>query len=352
MRYRLLGNTGLRVSELCLGTMTFGVDWGWGAPREECKRIFDAFVEAGGNFVDTANMYTNATSENILGELIAAERDRIVLATKYTCSTQRGDPNAAGSQRKNLVHALEASLRRLGTDRIDLYWVHIWDFLTPVDEVMRALDDQVRAGKLLYVGVSDAPAWIVAQANTLASLRGWTPFAGIQVEYSLVERTVERELLPMAANLGVGVTAWSPLASGLLTGKYARGDDDGRLSKIPYDRRSERNIAIAQRVIEVAKELERSPAQVALNWLRQRSQAVVPILGARKLEQIRDNLACTDWELGPSHLEQLDAVSAIDLGFPANTLIRAADMVYGGTLDSIEGARTRIPFELPAPPRS
>src|SRR5262245_4943553 len=213
MRYKLLGNSGLRVSELCLGGMTLGEDWGWGASHAEAKAIFDAFTAAGGNFIDTANIYTNGTSERFLRELIAAERDHFVVATKYMGSMRRGDPNAGGSQRKNLVQSLDASLKRLGTDRIDLYWVHLWDFLTPVDEVMRALDDQVCAGKVLYVGVSDAPAWIVAQANTLASCRGWTPFVGLQVEYSLIERTVERELLPMAQSLGIGVTAWSPLGA-------------------------------------------------------------------------------------------------------------------------------------------
>ena len=220
MRYKLLGNSGLRVSELCLGTMTFGEDWGWGASKEDSRALFDAYREAGGNFIDTANFYTGGTSERFVGEFIASERDRFVVATKYTLTMRPGDPNASGNHRKNMIQSVEASLRRLGTDYIDLYWLHAWDYLTPVEEVMRGLDDLVRAGKVLYVGVSDTPAWIVSQANTLAALRGWTPFVGLQIEYSLIERTVERELLPMAEAFGLTILAWSPLGSGVLTGKY------------------------------------------------------------------------------------------------------------------------------------
>lgn len=353
MRYKLFGGSGLRVSELCLGAMTFGEEWGWGAGKDEVRRMFEAFSAAGGNFLDTANVYTNGTSETLLRDLIAADRDHFVLATKYASSTRRGDPNAGGAHRKNLVQSLDASLRRLGTDRLDLYWVHLWDFLTPVEEVMRALDDQVRAGKVLYIGVSDVPAWIVAQANTLAACRGWTPFAGLQIEYSLLERTVERELLPMARTLGVGVAAWSPLAAGVLSGKYnanARGlDEERRLDKIPWDRRSERNLAIARLVVDVAREVGRTPAQVALNWVRQRDRAVVPIIGARKLDQLRDNIACLDWQLDAAAVERLDAASAIDLGFPSTMMTQASDFVYGGTLASIDGARDRIPVEILRP---
>src|ERR1700752_4737580 len=219
MRYRLLGNSGLRVSEAALGTMTFGDDWGWGSAKDEARKVYDAFREAGGNFIDTANLYTNGTSESFIGEFMRDHRQSVVLATKYTNAAPGEDANAAGNHRKSMVQALEASLRRLKTDYIDLYWLHIWDQMTPVEEVMRAFDDLVRQGKILYAGVSDMPAWVVAQANTLANLRGWTPFVGLQVEYSLIERTPERELLPMAADLGLGVTAWSPLAGGLLTGK-------------------------------------------------------------------------------------------------------------------------------------
>src|SRR6266446_2112353 len=220
MNYRLLSNSGLRVSEAALGTMTFGEDWGWGSAKDEARRVYDAFREAGGNFIDTANFYTNGTSESFLGEFMEGHRQSLVMATKYSLANPGTDPNAAGNHRKNMVQAVEASLKRLQTDYIDLYWVHIWDQITPVEEVMRALDDLVRQGKVLYVGISDAPAWWIAQANTLATLRAWSPFVGLQVEYSLIERTVERELVPMAKALNLGVLAWSPLAMGLLTGKY------------------------------------------------------------------------------------------------------------------------------------
>src|SRR6266403_1419980 len=232
MRYRLLGNSGLRVSEAALGTMTFGEDWGWGAAKDEARKVYDAFREVGGNFIDTANVYTNGTSESFLGEFMQGHPQSVVMATKYTNAAPGTDPNAAGNHRKSMVQAVEASLKRLQTDYIDLYWVHIWDQITPVEEVMRGLDDLVRAGKVLYVGISDAPAWWTAQANTLAQLRGWSPFIGLQIEYSLTERTVERELVPMAKALNIGVTAWSPLAGGVLTAKYHGHvpSEPGRLS--------------------------------------------------------------------------------------------------------------------------
>src|SRR6266404_629819 len=220
MRYRLLGNSGLRVSEAALGTMTFGDEWGWGSPKDEARKVYDAFREAGGNFIDTANFYTNGTSESFLGEFMKDHRQSVVLATKYTMSAPGTDPNAAGNQRKNMMQSVEASLKRLQTDYVDLYWVHMWDQITPVEEVMRGLDDLVRVGKVLYTGISDAPAWWIAQSNTLAHLRGWSPFIGLQIEYNLIERTVERELVPMAKALNLGLTAWSPLARGMLTGKY------------------------------------------------------------------------------------------------------------------------------------
>src|SRR5882757_2843559 len=238
MNYQLLGRSGLRVSDLCLGTMTFGDDWGWGAAKDQARKIYDTYREAGGNFIDTANIYTGGTSEKLVGEFIAGHREEVVVATKYTNAVsgftgQPGtDANAGGNQRKNMVQAVESSLKRLGTHYIDLYWLHIWDQMTPIEEVMRAFDDLVRQGKILYAGVSDMPAWVVAHANTLANLRGWTPFVGLQVEYSLIERTTERELLSMAAGLGLGVTAWSPLAHGVLTGKQleAGGAKDSRQS--------------------------------------------------------------------------------------------------------------------------
>src|SRR5260221_3590901 len=222
MKYRLLGKSGLRVSEASLGTMPFGDEGGWGSPKAEAQKVYETYREAGGNFIDTANFYTGGTSEKFVGEFIKDHRDSVVLATKYSNAAPGNDPNAAGNHRKSMMQALDASLKRLQTDYIDLYWVHIWDGITPGEEVMRGLDDIVRQGKVLYVGISDAPGWWVAQANTLAELRGWTEFIGLQIEYSLMERTVERELVPMARALNLGVLAWSPLARGVLTGKYHR----------------------------------------------------------------------------------------------------------------------------------
>jgi aryl-alcohol dehydrogenase-like predicted oxidoreductase len=346
MNYRLLGHSGLRVSELCLGTMTFGTEWGWGAPREESRRVFELFAEAGGQFLDTANCYTDGTSERILADFLAADRGHFVLGTKYTLSTRRDDPNACGNHRKNMAAALEASLQRLRTDYVDLYWVHAWDFLTPEAEVMRALDDLVRAGKVLYVGVSDAPAWVVARANTLAEWRGWSPFVGLQIQYSLMERTPERELLPMARSLGLGVTAWRALGAGILTGKYNRGAEPGP-SRLPAGdpRLAERNLAVAAAVQAVALELGRTPAQVALAWLRQQPGVIIPILGARTAEQLRDNLACLDVVLAPEHLRALGAVSRVDLGFPHDFLGSDSfkKILFGDTLPLVVEARERVP---------
>jgi aryl-alcohol dehydrogenase-like predicted oxidoreductase len=301
MKYRLLGNSGLRVSEAALGTMTFGDDWGWGTAKDEARKVYDAFREAGGNFIDTANIYTNGTSESFLGEFMEGHRQSVVLATKYTNAFPGTDPNAAGNQRKNMMQAVEASLKRLKTDYIDLYWVHIWDQITPVEEVMRGLDDLVRAGKVLYTGISDAPAWWIAEANTLAHFRGWSPFVGLQIEYSLIERSVERELIPMAKALNIGVTAWSPLAGGVLTGKYhghggssVSPSEQGRMNNdmlkdfMPERERTERILAAVK---GVSDEAGRSMAQVALGWLRHRPVPVIPIIGARKLSQFQDNLA-------------------------------------------------------------
>jgi aryl-alcohol dehydrogenase-like predicted oxidoreductase len=346
MRYKLLGGSGLRVSELCLGTMAFGEDWGWGASKHECSRILTAFAEAGGNFLDTADIYTNGTSERVLGELLGADRDRFVLATKYTCARDPQDPNAAGNHRKNLVAALDASLKRLRTEYVDVLYVHIWDFLTPIAEVMRALDDQVRAGKVLYVGISDTPAWLVARANTLAQQRDWTPFSAIQLQYSLIERTIEREYVPMAQALDLAITAWSPLGMGVLTGKYANGSasGDGRLKRPDMGGASmlnERNQRIAAAVQEVASDLAATPAQVALAWLLARPGVVLPIVGARKEGQLRENLAAVDLLLGPGELARLEKASAIDLGFPHEFIrgARTSTFVLGETADLIDNHR-------------
>lgn len=345
MQYKLLGKSGLRVSELCLGTMTFGEDWGWGAAREESKKIYDLFREAGGNFIDTANIYTNGTSEKFLGEFIASERDAIVLATKYTNGLGEGNPNGSGNQRKSMVQSIEGSLKRLNTDYIDVLWLHTWDFMTPAEEVMRAFDDLVRAGKVLYIGISDAPAWVVSQCNTLAELRGWTQFVGLQIEYSLIQRTPERDLLPMAHTLDIGVTAWSPLASGWLTGKYTNGKDDGDDKRLDSEMmegfvdKSDRNTTIAQTVDKIAEQTGNSSSQIALAWLQ--SKNVIPIIGARKAHHVEDNLKCIEVQLSTEQIKQLDEVSKIELGFPHDFF--KADMVrnfvYNGTFGKIDNHR-------------
>ena len=316
MRYKLLGRTGLRVSELALGTMTFGPDWGWGADKDESRAMFDAFAEAGGNFIDTANRYTNGTAESFVGQFVGADRERFVIATKYTLSRDSQEPNGAGNHRKSLVESLDASLRRLATDYIDIYWAHIWDPCTPIDEMMRALDDQVRAGKILYIGISDAPAWVISRAVTMAELRGWTPFSAIQSQYSLVERNAERELLPMTRNLDLAFTAWGALGTGVLTGKYNKDPkgDGGRLAQ--WGGLDERKLAIAREVATVAEELGVSASQVALSWVRQQSPTMIPVIGARKVSQLKDNLGCLDVTLSAEQLERLDAVSRIERGFP------------------------------------
>jgi aryl-alcohol dehydrogenase-like predicted oxidoreductase len=340
MNYKLLGKSGLRVSELCLGTMTFGEEWGWGANREESRKMFDAYAEAGGNFLDTADGYTDGTSEKMVGEFVQADRERFVIATKFTFNAFKpNDPNGGGNHRKHMMEALNASLKRLNMDYVDVYWMHVWDELTPIEEVMRALDDMVRAGKVLYLGISDAPAWWIARANTLAEWRDWTPFIGLQVEYNLVERTPERELIGMADALGLTVTPWSPLASGLLTGKYTKGSkEEKRLDKTPqFKALSERNMKIANTVVKVAKEAGKSPAQVALNWLRAR-KGMIPIIGARKFSQLEDNLKCVSWKLNAKQLAQLDEVSAIELGFPLDFIRRPGvrQFLHGGLFDRIE----------------
>src|SRR4030088_6771 len=343
MRYRLLGNSGLRVSEAALGTMTFGEDWGWGAPKAEAQKVYETYREAGGNFIDRANGETNGTSERFVGESMKNHRDSVVLATKYSLAAPGHDPNASGNPRKRWRQAAEASLKRLQTEYIDLYWVHMWDGITPVEEVMRGLDDLVRQGKILYVGISDAPAWWVAQANTLAEVRGWTQFIGLQLEYSLIERTVERELIPMAKALNVGVLAFSPLAGGFLTGKYhGEGKPDGgggtqEGGKTFYPEREQRAASMISAAKSVSEQTGRSMAQVALAWLRDRTVPVIPIIGARKVSQLQDNLASLDLELSAEQLKSLDGASRIEPGFPQSIYDR--EMVrairYGGTWDRL-----------------
>ncbi len=345
MRYKLLGKSGLRVSELCLGTMTFGEDWGWGASKDESRQIFETFVEAGGNFIDTANIYTDGSSEKIVGELIAQDRERFVVATKYSLPSRMNNsdrnPNGSGNHRKNLIQSLEGSLKRLNTDYVDLFWLHAWDFTTPIEEVMRALDDMVRQGKVLYIGISDTPAWIVSQANTLAQCYGWTPFVALQIEYSLIERTPERDLLPMAQALEMAVTPWSPLAGGVLTGKYNQHGNEQLSSRgqaIP-----ERSLKIAEIVSQVGREIGHSPSQVALAWLRAQSSSVIPIVGTRQLSQIKDNLACVEITLSSEQLKRLNAASKIELGFPHDFIGSdyVRNLMFGGTYDAIDNPRQR-----------
>jgi aryl-alcohol dehydrogenase-like predicted oxidoreductase len=341
MRYKLLGPSGLRVSELCLGTMSFGDAWGFGADEKEAHRILEAFAEAGGNFIDTANKYHEGQSEEIVGGFLGPDRDRFVVATKYTLAMDPGDPNAAGNSRKNLRTSVEASLRRLRTDYLDLLWVHAWDYTTPVAEVMRALDDLVSAGTVLHVALSDAPAWVAAQANTLATWRGWSPLVALQLEYSLLERTADRELLPAAEALGLSVCAWAPLGAGILTGKYTRGattaPEDSRRAAANQARLTERNRRIAGEVDRVADALGASSAQVALAWVRQRDRRLIPIAGVRALEQLEDVLGCLDLELPAEHLAELDEVSRIELGFPYELLMGPqGQMVYGDLEPQIE----------------
>ncbi|MBF6327109.1 aldo/keto reductase [Nocardia transvalensis] len=342
--YRLLGRSGLRVSPLALGTMTFGADWGWGADTDDARKLFDTYVERGGNFIDTASMYTNGSSEKLLGEFARDNREALVLATKYTMLRRPGDPNSGGNHRKSMVASVEASLRQLNTDYIDLLYLHAWDFLTPVEEILRGLDDLVRQGKVLYVGISDAPAWQVARMQTIADLRGWSPLVALQIEYSLIERTGERDLIPMAREMGLGVIPWSPLGSGVLTGKYGRADlaeagvgsPEGTRKNVALasGALTERGLAIADVVKEVAADLGRTPSQVALAWTLQNPGVTAPIIGARTPAQLEDNLGALDVEFDAPHLTRLAEASAIDLGFPHNML--ALDMTRSVTFGDLK----------------
>ncbi len=341
--YRLLGRSGLRVSPLALGTMTFGTDWGWGADIAEARRIFDVYVDRGGNFIDTANQYTNGTSERFVGELAADRRERLVIATKYTLSTRPGDPNSGGNHRKSMVRSVEDSLTRMSTDYIDLLYLHAWDFTTPVEEILRGMDDLVRAGKVVYVGISDAPAWQVSRMQAIADLRGWSPLVALQIEYSLIERTVERDLIPMAREMGLGVIPWSPLASGVLTGKYTCADLDhgGGTADASGTRKNvaaangsltERGLAIADVVKDIANNAGKTPAQIALAWTLLNPTVTAPITGARTVAQLEDNLGALDVAFTEDELARLQSASAVELGFPHEFLQRPMprSVMFGG----------------------
>lgn len=326
MRYKLLGRSGLRVSELCLGTMTFGQGREWGADALSSRAVFDRYVEAGGNFFDTAPGYQDGASEEMLGEFVGSERDRFVIATKFSLSGRAGDPNGSGNGRKSIVQALEASLKRLRADHVDVYWMHAWDGITPEEEVLRALDDLVRAGKILHIGFSDTPAWVVSRSQAIAELRNWTALAAIQVRYSLLDRTADRDLLPMAAALGLSVLTWGSLGAGLLSGKYdltggtARGS--GRLAGPDYrdQATSAQAVEIVAAVCEIAQSLQATPTQVALAWVRRRAPMIIPLIGARTAEQLADNLQCLAVADDDDAIATLDMTTAVDPGFPVNFL--------------------------------
>ncbi|WP_234536608.1 aldo/keto reductase [Streptomyces shenzhenensis] len=342
--YRLLGRSGLRVSPLALGAATFGTDWGWGAEQDEARKLFDLYVERGGNFVDTANTYTDGSSERLLGEFARDRRDTLVLATKYTTLRRPGDPNSAGGHRKSLFASVEASLRQLDTDYLDLLYLHVWDFTTPVEEILRGMDDLVRQGKILYVAICNAPAWQVSRMQTIADLRGWSPLIALQIEYNLIERTGERDLIPMAQEMGLGVVPYSPLAGGVLTGKYSRDDltathvarDDGtrRSFNLALGTLTERNLSIADAVKDVATELGRTPAQVALAWTLRKPGVTAPIIGARTPAQLEDNLGALEVDFTDSQLARLDEAGAIGLGFPHDML--ASDHIRNVTAGNLK----------------
>jgi aryl-alcohol dehydrogenase-like predicted oxidoreductase len=347
MRYRLFGqHTGLRVSELILGTGNFGTGWGHGAEPGEARRIFDAYAAAGGNFFDTADAYQAGQAEELLGEFLGGHQDDFVVATKFTLGTSPGSGIlATGNSRKAMVASLEASLKRLRTDRIDLYWVHYADGVTPVDEIVRAFDDLVRAGKILYAGLSDFPAWRVARAAAIAELRGSAPIVGLQVEHSLVERTTEHDLLPMAHALGLGVAAWSPLGGGMLTGKYRRGEKgraEGFGGRIFQAENSPQRTAVLDSILAIAKEVDATPSQVAIAWVAARGS--LPIIGPRTVAHLEDNLAATKLRLTEQQLVKLDEVSAIPEIFPYRLLNsrETRQRIAGGKLDLLDGPGTTV----------
>ncbi len=339
MRYTVFGrHTGLRVSELALGTGNFGTGWGHGAERDEARQIFDGYVEAGGNFLDTANGYQAGQSEVLLGEFIAAERDHFVVATKYTMgTTPAAGISHTGNNRKNMIRSVEESLKRLGSEHIDLFWAHISDGLTPMEEILRGFDDLVRAGKILYGGLSNFPAWRIARADTLAELRGQARIAGIQVEYSLAERSADRELLPMAEALGLGITAWSPLGGGFLTGKYRTAGDDNRAAKLGmlvHAETSARETAILDTLLAIAQEQGATPTHIAIAWLRYKaarsSTGLIPILGSRTREQLDGTLGALQVALADEQAMRLDAASAIALGVPHVQVAETFERLNGG----------------------
>ena len=345
MRYKIFGRrTGLRVSELALGAGNFGTRWGHGAERDEARKVFDSYVEAGGNFIDTADSYQFGESEEFVGDFIASDRDYFVVATKYTLGTTATDGiSRTGNSRKNMIRSVEGSLKRLKTDRIDLYWAHFADGVTPMEEIVRAFDDLARAGKILYAGFSNFPAWRISRADLLAELRGWAPIAGIQIEYSLAQRTADRELLPMAEALGLAVALWSPLGGGFLTGKY-RLSDEGRLNTrlgvLVHTEKTTRETTILDSVLAVAKEVGASATEIAIAWLLHKAAksttSLIPILGSRTREQLDATLGSLDVKLSPDQIARLDTASAIPLGTPHEQINGSTPAIAGGKPELLE----------------
>lgn len=339
--YSLLGRSGLRVSPLCLGTMTFGTEWGWGSDESAARAIFDRYIAAGGNFIDTADLYTNGKSEEFLGRFMkdTGNRDALVVATKFTFNARPGDPNAGGNSRKRMIEAVDGSLRRLQTNYIDLYWLHAWDTMTPEEEVMSAFDALVRAGKIRYIGLSDTPAWYLASCQRLAQWRGWEPLCALQLEYSLIERNIEREHVPAAQHFGMGICPWSPLGSGLLTGRYTREKKgEGRLTATAgsdnpvFQKFTDRNFEIVDALMGVARSMGRSPAQVALNWITKRPGVTSTIIGATKLNQLDDNLTALEFDIPAELAAKLETVSRPPVQFPYIFFSEPLQgMIRGGT---------------------
>ncbi len=332
--YVTLGRSGLRVSPLCLGTMTFGNDWGWGSEPEHCERLMDLYADAGGNFIDTANIYTKGHSERIIGDHLgrhASKRDRTVIATKFMGNLHTGDPNGGGASRKSIIAACEHSLRRLQTDYIDLYWMHFPDRHTPIDETMRTLDDLVRSGKIRYVGFSDTPAWQCVQGQYEAIFKDWTPAVALQIEYSLAQRTVEYELLPMAKAMGMGVTPWSPLKYGVLTGKHTRDNAEQANRGGVAQHLTDQVLGIIEVLKSIAEELGTSCARVALHWVQSRPGVASTILGVRTIEQFEDNLGALGLSLSDDQLARLDEASATPPPFPHGFVPNLTNTIQGGT---------------------
>jgi aryl-alcohol dehydrogenase-like predicted oxidoreductase len=346
MKYRILGKSGLRVSELCLGTMTFGREWGFGTDKKDSKKVFDAFVNAGGNFLDTANLYNEGTSEKYTGEFIASQRDYFVLATKYTLHNPSipKNVNASGNSRKSMINSVEDSLKRMKTDYIDLLWVHVWDAVTPIDEMMRGLDDLVSSGKVLYVGVSDTPAWVVSSANTMAEIRGWSRFVALQIEYSLIQRGAERDLIPMANDFDLAITPWGTLGGGALTGKYLDTKDKGpKRIQAGSARLNEKNTKIAAEVKKISDKTGIPGSIIALNWVRQKPGLFIPIVGSRTDKQLIENMKCVDVTLPDDVMKKLDEVSKIEYGFPHDFIFGdvARRLAFSGQYENIINHRKR-----------